>query len=410
MKRRRLVGTLILALSLGQGCGTLSRLDRVSTEAEVARLAASGDLQAEVDTLAQPLIDTGFTPGIVVGVLLPDRTRRVFAYGVRDRSARTKPDGRTLFPVGSISKGFVAAAAAQLVQAGAISWSDTLDRCLPAGTELSPDARRITLLQLATHTAGLPRQPNTAGLFCRLIRYYFTGDNFYRNLDRDYLLRYLAGFSFPEPVRPRYSNIGYAYLSHVMELKTGRTACALVEESVLRPLGLRQTGYTPERLPGWSERALGYAGDEPRYVPRGRRVPAWTNPDALRSSVGLHSSAEDLLTFAAAFLHGSGDARRDAAIGDTLRRRADPPPFAAAVAWTLDDADGIPLAYQTGVMAGFTSYLGLDLEHKTAVVVLQNSLNWTDHIGHKLLLRMARAADGRGGAASGSRSPVAAAP
>ena len=401
---------LWLAMMLGQGCGTLSRIDSVSTEADVERLARTGNLQTEVDAIAQPLIEAGHSPGIVVGVLMPDRTRQVFAYGVRDRATQARPDGRTLFPVGSISKGFVAATAVQLVQAGSLSWSDTLEQCLPPGTRFSPDARKITLMQLAAHTSGLPRQPNTPRLLFTLIWYYFTGDNFYSNLDRDYLTEYLADFSAPNPIQPRYSNIGYAYLSQVMELKTGRTACDLVEEYVLRPLGLQQTGYTPDRLPGWPQRARGYAGDEPRYVRRGRPVPEWSNPEALRSSVGLYSSAEDQLTFASAFLHGSNDARRDAAFKDTLRRRADPPPFAAAMAWTLDDSDGVPFAYQTGVMAGFTSYLGLDLEHRTAVVVLQNSLNWTDHVGRKLLVRIARALDRKTGWERGPAPTGAAAP
>jgi len=394
MQQLLTVAVLLTLLALGPlGCGTLSSRDYASTCDEVARLACSGNVKAEADALAQPLIDSGHTPGIVVGVLMPDRTCRYFAYGVRDKTTGARPDGHTLFPIGSVSKGFVAVAAASLVQAGMLSWSDTLAERLPAGTPLSPDARKITLVQMATHTAGLPRQPNTLGVFVRLIDYFFTGSNFYRQLDLPYLLDYLAAFDAPDPIRPSYSNIGYAYLSHVLEVRTGQPACTLVESIVLRPLGLRRTGYDPVHLSGWETRARGYAGDEPRYIRRGRPVPEWQHTEALRSSVGLYSCAEDLLTFAGAHLHGTGDAARDAALRDTLRPRADPPPFTPALGWLLDTIDGQTLAYQNGVMGGYTSYLGMDLRHKIAVVVLQNSVNWTDHVGHKLLLRMACAAD-----------------
>jgi len=288
----------------------------------------------------------------------------------------------------------VAIAAAELVQAGALSWKDTLAERLPVGTPLSADARKITLVQLATHTAGLPRQPNTLGIFVRLIEYFFTGNNFYRQLDLPYMLDYLAAFEAPDTIHPRYSNIGYAYLAHVLEVRTGQSSCTLVDSTVLRPLGLQRTSYDPAHLPGWDLRAKGYAGDEPRYMQRGSPVPEWQNTDALRSSVGLYSCAEDLLTFAGAYLHGTGDAARDAALRDTLQPRADPPPpFTPGLGWLLDTIEGQTLAFQNGVMAGYTSYLGMDLRHKTAIVVLQNSVNWTDHVGHKLLFRMACAAD-----------------
>jgi CubicO group peptidase (beta-lactamase class C family) len=394
MKQIWIVAAILTLLATGPlGCGTLSSLDYASTGDEVTRLAYSGDVKAEADALAQPLIDSGHTPGIIVGVLMPDRTRRYFAYGVRDKATGARPNGHTLFPIGSVSKGFVAVAVASQVQTGALSWNDTLADCLPADIPLSADARKITLVQLASHTAGLPRQPNTMKVFVQLIDYFFTGNNFYRHMDRPYLLGYLAEFEAPDTIRPIYSNIGYAYLSHVLELRTGQPACILVESTVLKPLGLQQTGYDPTHLPGWDVRARGYAGDEPRYMRRGSPVPEWQNTEALRSSVGLYSSAEDLLTFASAHLYSTGNATRDAALRDTLQPRADPPPFSPALAWFLDTRDGQTLAYQLGVMAGYTIYLGIDLRHKTSVVVLQNSVNFTDHVGHKLLLRMARAAD-----------------
>jgi len=394
MKQILALAAILTLLAMGPlGCGTLSSLDYASTGDEVTRLACSGDVKAEADALAQPLIDSGHTPGIIVGVLMPDHTRRYFAYGVRDKTTGARPDGHTLFPIGSVSKGFVAVAAAAQVQFGALSWNDTLANCLPAGTPLSADARKITLVQLASHTAGLPRQPNTLKVFVQLIGYFFTGSNFYRDMDGPYVLGYLAKFEAPDTIRPNYSNIGYAYLSHVLELRTGQPACILVESTVLKPLGLQQTSYDPTRLPGWDARAHGYAGDEPRCMRRGSPVPDWQNTEALRSSVGLYSCAEDLLTFASAHLHGTGDATRDAALRDTIQKRADPPPFSPALAWSLDTIDGQTLVYQIGVMAGYTSYLGMDPRHKTAVVVLQNSVNFTDHVGHKLLLRMARAAD-----------------
>ena len=64
---------------------------------------------------------------------------------------------------------------------------------------------------------------------------------------------------------------------------------------------------------------------------------------------------------------------------------------AAAIAWIEDTIDEFHITYQIGLVAGFTSYIGLDVKNHTAVVVLQNSFNWRNDIGHRLLVRMARA-------------------
>jgi hypothetical protein len=37
----------------------------------------------------------------------------------------------------------------------------------------------------------------------------------------------------------------------------------------------------------------------------------------------------------------------------------------------------------------------MDIRHKTAIVVLQNSFNWDNDIGHRMLLRLASSDDGQ---------------
>ena len=67
--------------------------------------------------------------------------------------------------------------------------------------------------------------------------------------------------------------------------------------------------------------------------------------------------------------------RRSAA----ARRQRSPGP-----ARKLDDRT---ITYQVGLVAGYTSYIGLDIANRTVVVILQNSFNWDLRAGHLLLLR-----------------------
>lgn len=386
------LGCALLFLSL-TACGTLSR--QHDAGADSSALVASSDLKARVDGLAQPLIDTAQTPGIVIGVLTADGHKQVFGYGLTDQLSGRAVDGSTLFAVGSLSKGFLADAAALLVQEGSLHWDDTLEHLLPADTPLSTDAKRITLLQLATHTAGLPRQPMAPQTLGYFLEYLFTGNSFYRHYDRAYLLNYLADFEAPKPVAPQYSNIGYGLLSYVLELRTAKKIDVVLQERVFSPLGLHNSSFQPQQLTGYGQRALGHAGDQPKFIARGQLVPDWQFTDILHGTAALYSNADDLLRYAAAHLQPGVSPQLAAALLDTLQVRVKQVNESAAVAWSVDTINGRKITYQVGFVAGYSSYLGMDTEHKTAVVVLQNSFNWANGaIGHSLLLSLPDATAG----------------
>ena len=388
------IGVLCLLASLW-ACTNLTNLSTIEVDPSKSEAFqyARGDLREDVDSLVQPLIDQGVTPGAVVGVLLPEGQKRFFGYGVAQRGQSRKPDAHTLFAIGSLSKGFLGAMTSLLVQEGQLSWNDTLEKRLPPGTPLSATAKRITLLQLATHTSGLPRQPNTFRTFVSFMEYLFDGESFYGHLDRTYMLHYLA--TFDDRPHYQYSNVGYGLLGYVIERQSGLRLESLFEKTIRQPLGLRSTGYHPKLLPNYALRARGYAGDEPKFIRRGAPAPDWKFTRLMMGSAGLYSTAEDLLTFAGYNLKND-DTLMTAALKDTLRVRF---PLddggGAAIAWTVEHYDGQQIAYELGIVAGYTSYLGLDLRHGTAVVVLQNTFNWDESVGTRLLVRLGAAQDGK---------------
>lgn len=378
---------LCLALT---ACGTLSTWDVPRPEGGPGVQAAS--LPKAVDALAAPLVDQGRTRGLMVGLLLPDGSCRFFGYGSTSAEGGATPGPDTLFAVGSLSKGFLGGITATLVEEKRLSWSDTLATLLPAGTPLSPDAAAITVERLATHTSGLPRQPATPRTLAYFVQYLFTGENFYRHLDRDAVLDYLADFSAPAEPEPRYSNIGYGILGYALERKSGQALDDLLAERITGPLGLSHTGYDPEKLPGYAARAIGYAGDQPKFIRRGRPTPDWRMTDIMRGSASLYSSARDLLTFAGAHMKRDGSPLATALSG-TLRIRYPRAREAAAIAWVADDVDGVRITYQVGLIAGYTSYLAVNPANRTAVVVLQNAFNWDYSLGHELMLLLASLPD-----------------
>jgi CubicO group peptidase (beta-lactamase class C family) len=385
----KIIFTCLLCM-LVTACGMLPQHGRRDTDENIQRNLSTDNLQATVDSLALPLIESGETPGMIVGVLLPDRSMQYFGYGVMDYDTKKKPDENTLFAVGSISKGFLGDLTALLVNEGILSWSDTLGDLLPSSdAHLSADAKKITVLQLATHTSGLPLQPFTFQTFRYLMQYLFTGENFYRHIDTPHVLDYLSDFKAPAKVTGEYSNIGYGILGYVVEQRTGQPLDELLKKKLLQPLGMNNTGYLPDSLPAYANRAYGHVGDQPKFKRRGERMEDWHFTDLMKGSAGIYSNARDLLILASAHLHDE-DSRINSTLAGTLKVYFPGPVDAHAIAWYVNDNDNDNqhIVYQVGLVSGFSSYLGLDLKRKTAVIVLQNSFNWTDHVGHNLLMLM----------------------
>jgi len=110
----------------------------------------------------------------------------------------------------------------------------------------------------------------------------------------------------------------------------------------------------------------------------------------MKGSASIHSSARDLLTLAAAFVDPPVTGVRGQALRELMRVHQPYPGLNVDILWDQDRLDGVDIHSMIGLVAGYTAYLGVDSVHHSAVVVLQNSFNWTDHVGHRLLTRIAR--------------------
>jgi len=102
-------------------------------------------------------LDTG-TPGMVLVVVRgPDTS--VQGYGETTKGNGQKPDGRSLLRIGSVSKVFTTELLAGMAAEGQLRLTDLLQQYAVAGVTVPRFGDRpITLLDLAAHSAGLPRE------------------------------------------------------------------------------------------------------------------------------------------------------------------------------------------------------------------------------------------------------------
>ncbi|GJM45342.1 MAG: serine hydrolase [Gemmatimonadota bacterium] len=334
-------------------------------------LASVQDLRPAIDEIARPYVEPsgwlfGRKPklvGMVVGIVR-DGERAVFGYGTTDHESGQPPNEDTVFEIGSISKTFTGVLLAEAVRRGEVRLEDPAAGYLPA--DVAKKAARepaITLLDLATHTSGLPRVP--ANLDPKDL------DDPFADFDERALWKFVAkrGLKRRDEAKYEYSNLGMGMLGYLLARSTPggpKGWDALVTERVLLPLGMSDTGVE------WS------ADQEARratpYHKWGKRDRIWSFA-ALQGAGALHSTAADMLTWAEVNLgHGAGDlAEAVRASHEPHFRMADR--LQSGLAWVVAEPEeiGETVIWHNGGTGGYSSHLALLPGSDLGVVVLANT-------------------------------------
>ena len=307
--------------------------------------------------------------GMVVAIISPDGRRRV-SYGVLAKDDPRPLDGATIFEIGSVTKVFTSLLLADMVQRGEVALADPVAKYLPPGVKVPErNGRTITLVDLATHTSGLPFMPSNMGLdFTRILTYPLAQirDAYARYTDAK-LDEFLSTAELTGDIGSHwaYSNVNGGLLGRALARRAGMDFEALVRARITAPLGLRSTSITVSP----SMRRTLAVGHDARLQP----APEWVLP-ALAGAGSLRSSADDLLTFLGAFMD-YGRTPLAPAMAGMLQTRRPAPTLQQALGWWIipfgPGDDGIVTA--AGVTLGFSTTVAFDPRTRVGVVVLSNS-------------------------------------
>lgn len=218
----------------------------------------------------------------------------------------------TRFNLGSASKMFTAVAVAQLVEAGRVHFGDPIGRYVEG---LTPEASKVTVRQLLTHTSGLGdffKPENMAAM----MRARTASDIL--PLIRDDKPAFEPGTRFS------YSNSGFALLGILIERVSGQSYGDYLRRRIFGPAGMTSSGLAPHPLatlaigmtrgPGAGIASTG-APHPPMILigPDGKRIDPPPGAGSLRPAPGategygspaggLFSTADDIQRFLAALL------------------------------------------------------------------------------------------------------------
>ena len=242
------------------------------------------EIKTMMEGLAFPM--SGVT-GMVVGVISGNDTF-IIGFGETAKGSGVKPDGQTVWQIGSVSKVFTTNIFAAMVVEGKIKLTDPIRKYIPKDVKVpSYEGRQITLLDLATHTSGFPRSIDSEDLKSDLSGGYqenssYTAKEFYSWLN-NYKLDVKPG------TRYLYSNVGFALLGDILARREGVTYGELVKKYIANRYGLKDTTVSPDKKQKTRESAS-----------------YWMNGDLIRNdwvfkfeqpSGGIYSTADDLAKF-----------------------------------------------------------------------------------------------------------------
>jgi D-alanyl-D-alanine-carboxypeptidase/D-alanyl-D-alanine-endopeptidase len=364
----------------------LLMLPLIPARAQTNPTAPLPDIQSAGDLGADLFVQSGSTGMVLVVV----RDSQVFfrGYGETAPNSHQSPTQDSLVRLCSLTKIFTADVLTKLVLDKTVRLDDPLQRYAPPGTVVPQRVRPITLVDLATHTSGLPRElgnapPNTP-------HFTFPDDRTrWRWLPRQ-RLRSTPGTA------ALYSNVAFDFLSDALQSAAHRQYAALLAARTLDPLHMWHTTFFPN-TEQCSHLLLSVHDEGPCTV-----------TEATAGSSGLYSTAADMAIWLK-YLLGTGGAQFPAQ--DAAAQAISILPSNLVSEKGLDHAGeptGVGLGWihilpidspshiveKTGGGAGFETYIAINHSRRTAIFLAATDGAVDTHLNlynaaNKLLLAVA---------------------
>jgi CubicO group peptidase (beta-lactamase class C family) len=215
--------------------------------------------------------------------------------GVRKAGTEIAATADDKWHLGSDTKAMTAVLIATLVEQGRLKWETTIEEAFPdLAVSMSPAFRKINLLELLSHRAGLP-----ANLFWGLIPH--------TQIIREQRLASIKAASTAkldsEPgTKYFYSNLGYVIAGAMAEGAADESWDDLINRILFQPLGMESAGFGGVGTSGQIDQPWGHTADGKPVKDNG---PDTDNPPVLGPAGRVHCTLSDWAKFIADGLRGA---------------------------------------------------------------------------------------------------------
>lgn len=214
-------------------------------------------------------------------------------YGVRRLGDPQPVTRQDVWSIGSDSKAMTAVMVARLVDRGLLSWDATLVASLPdMAAGMRPEYRQVTLLQLLTHTSGLPHDLQDPKALDAL--FYADSAASASERRKAYVARALQEAPAAPAGRFSYSNTGFLVAAMIAERATGASYESLMRDEVFKPLGMASAGF-----------GLPPSGEPAGHIHGRVATPRDENPDFFAPAGNIYLTLDDWARFCIDQLKGA---------------------------------------------------------------------------------------------------------
>jgi CubicO group peptidase (beta-lactamase class C family) len=213
------------------------------------------DKAAQIDQLLSKYNEYGQFNG---SALVAEHGKIIFkkGYGQANMEWNIPNQPDTKFRLGSISKQFTAFLIVKLAEEGKIKLDKPITTYLPNYPKATGD--KITVHNLLTHTSGIPNYTSFPNFGKDLSRNPFTPEEFVKKFE-NLPLDFTPGEKFS------YSNSGYFLLGYIIEKVSGKSYEQFLQEIILTPLKMTNTGYDHSDII-LKNRAAGYEKQNKKII------------------------------------------------------------------------------------------------------------------------------------------------
>nr|WP_315476411.1 serine hydrolase [uncultured Undibacterium sp.] len=277
------------------------------------------------------------------------------AYGLANIETKAPMQVDLPLRIGSNTKQFTAVALMQLVDAGKLKLTDTVQQHLPA----YPDqGKKITLQHLLTHTAGVRNYDDTPAY-----REMHGKENSVQEV-LDYFKN--AAPDFEPGERHSYSNTGYVLLGAIIEKITGMPLAAYMQTKIFQPLQMQHTSLIKPQL-SQEKTVFGYRMQRENVV-LGRPI----NDSLVYSAGAITSTVDDMALWDKALSEGALlSAKSWQAIFKNYPLNSGQMTY-WGFGWQHGKVQGRPMYYHGGSVNGFVSHTLRMPQDGIYVVILSN--------------------------------------
>lgn len=306
----------LAALALASLIGTAHAQLPLPMAASPEEVGLSSAQFKKIEAVTKAHIDDGLMPGAVMLVARRGKVAWVSVQGKRDAAAPDAMKQDSIFRIYSMTKPIVSVTLMQLVEEGRLQISDPVSKYLPeigkmkVGTEapgpdgrsvlhLSDQTRPMTVQDLLRHTSGLTYGSRGASQINASYVEAGIGD---RSVTAEEMVTRLSklALKFNPGDRWEYS-VAVDVQGRLIEVITGKKLSEAVAERILKPLGMKDTGF---QVPADKVARAAQPGPRPNGQPMTPRFKVDDGAKFESGGGGMMSTLEDYLRFTSALANG----------------------------------------------------------------------------------------------------------